>query len=126
MRKLVAVVALLTLAACEPITGLDGARRISGEPFRTDFMLTADCVGISEDSASYLFSRTRWYHAPGLPGDTAGLWVGPYEIHLRSGHIARRYLVRHESMHLILQANHDHPAFGDPWDHYDSCETSYL
>lgn len=122
MRRLWAVVVLLTLAACEPITGLDGARRISGEPFRADFMRTADCVGISEDSASYLFSRTRWHHAPALPGDTAGLWVETYEIYLRDGEDASDVIRNHEALHLILQTGgHVLPAFGKP-DRNDGCE----
>lgn len=126
MRKLLTVVALLALASCDPITGLDGARRIDGAFFRSDFMATAECVGISEDSASYLFSRTRWYRAPGLPGDTAGLWVGPYEIHLRGGYDEPPRLIHHETIHLIAQnGSHNHPAFGR-LDRSDGCEVPAL
>lgn len=126
MRKLVMVVALLLLSACEPITGLDGARRLSGNPFRADFMATAECVGISEDSASYLFSRTRWYHAPALPGDTIGLWREPYDIYLRYGADASGAIRNHETLHLIFQTSgHEPDAFGRP-DRNDGCEVPVL
>lgn len=122
MRRLT-IVLLIALAACDPIAGLEGARRISGEPFRADFMATADCVGVSEDSARSLFVETKWFHAPDLGDGTFGYWRSPYSIYLRRGHNIAPFVVRHEIIHLLIQdGDHDHWAFGSPDHGADACE----
>lgn len=123
MRRLLIVLALLLAAACEPIAGLEDARRISGEPFRADFMATAECVGVSEDSARSLFADTRWYRAPDMGDGTFGYWSEPHSIYLRRGHNIAPFVVRHEVIHLLIQdGDHDHWAFGSPDHGADACE----
>lgn len=72
---------------------------------------TAVCVGELGD-----FSQVKWFVVPHyMPlgdRDRAGRWVAPHRIYVARDELGREWVIRHESLHDLLQdGSHPTPPF---------------
>jgi hypothetical protein len=75
--------------------------------YRTWFAEVADCVAGEVDSREGRYERIEWYTATDIYHEEAtthavGLWVAPHKVVIRSDHLDRAFVVKHEIVHDLL------------------------
>ena len=123
MKKMLLCLILLLVGCTHNITTTDWGGNdwyvINGQPlepkqnYKVQYEMAEECLGMRGTYNNIIWQKADYIHREGY-ADVAGLWVWPNRIIIKTGFEDNPVVLRHESVHHILQMP-GHPGFAFPY-----------